>query len=250
MRRLAKKAVFMLSMTLMISGFVSIFLVSQNSIGPSIAVQESSLSNGFNPVTIDFDMLFGPMSFGTSVLFPSVHTTAFTPSTFFSLAVGTVVVDRRSEKHEPRLRDRVVNGIEMNPGIHLRELQRYIGCAMGALQYHVKHLETDGLIVSIRTGNSKHFFMSDFAQDDNVLTLTALSRNPTIQSILLEIVEKGRVTQADLSRTLELDKSLISYYSSALVKADVLNIVRVFGRERPVILSEWASSAIMDLALV
>ncbi|MHA1576709.1 MAG: winged helix-turn-helix transcriptional regulator [Candidatus Thorarchaeota archaeon] len=250
MRRLAKKAVFVLSMALMISGFMSIFLASQNSIGPSIAVQESSLSNAFNPVTIDYDMLFGPMSFGTSVLFPSVHTTAFTPSSFFSLAIGTVVVDRRSEKHVPRLLDRVVNGIAVNPGIHLRELQRYVGCAMGALQYHVKNLETDGLVVTIKSGNSKHFFLSAFAQDDNVLTLTALSRNPTIQSILLELVDKGRVTQADLSRTLELDKSLISYYTSTLVKADVLNIVRVFGRERPVILTSWASSAIMDLALV
>jgi predicted transcriptional regulator len=144
----------------------------------------------------------------------------------------------------------VVDEIAANPGIHLRELHRSLGCAMGALQYHLKHLEKDGLVSSLRNGNSRHFYSQDITPDEEIMRLMALARNPTIASILDEVLTKGRVTQAELSRTLLLDKSLISYYVSSLLKADVLNTVRVFGRERPVIMSSWASSVLLKLALV
>lgn len=250
MRQVIKRAAFGITMVLMMSGLVSLFLINFGGSGTGLALQDLSISSDYEPVTLDIQALVAPMTMGTSVLFTSGSFTSITSSTIFALAVGTVVADRRSEEQQPRLRDRVLNGIALNPGIHLRELQRVIGCAMGALQYHMKSLESDGSVISTRIGNSKHFFLSDFSQNEDILTLTALSRNPTISSILVEIVAKGQVTQAELSRVLSLDKSLISYYISSLLKADVLNIVRVFGRERPVILAEWASSAILDFALV
>ena len=250
MGRLIRRATFAITLTLMMSGLVSLFLVNFGGSGASLALQELSLSSAYEPVTIDLHVLSAPMSLGTSVLFTSGSFSSITPSVIFSLAVGTVVIDRKRAEQLPRLRDRVVDGIALNPGIHLRELQRVIGCAMGALQYHMKTLESDGSVISARLGNSKHFFLSEFTQNEDILTLTALSRNPTINSILVEVVAKGQITQAELSRILLLDKSLISYYISSLLKADVLNIVRVFGRERPVILAEWASSAILDHALV
>ncbi|MHA1882535.1 MAG: winged helix-turn-helix transcriptional regulator [Candidatus Thorarchaeota archaeon] len=250
MRQVIKRAAFAITMVLMMSGLVSLFLINFGGSGTSLALHDLSVSSDYEPVTLDLQSLVAPMTMGTSVLFSSGSFISITSSAFFALALGTVVIDRRSEEQQPRLRDRVLDGIASNPGIHLRELQRVIGCAMGALQYHMKSLESDRSVISTRIGNSKHFFLSDFSQNEDILTLTALSRNPTISSILVEIIAKGQVTQAELSRVLSLDKSLISYYISSLLKADVLNIVRVFGRERPVILAEWASSAILDLALV
>lgn len=250
MKRVIRRATFAITMVLMMSGLVSLFLINFGGSGTSLALHDLSISSDYESVTLNLQVLVAPMTMGTSVLFTSGSFTSITSSTIFVLAVGTVVADRRNEEQLPRLRNRVIDGIALNPGIHLRGLQRVIGCAMGALQYHMKSLESDGFVISTRIGNSKHFFISDFSQNEDIRTLTALSRNPTISSILVEIVTKGQVTQAELSRVLSLDKSLISYYISSLLKADILNIVRVFGRERPVILAEWASSAILDHALV
>jgi predicted transcriptional regulator len=161
-----------------------------------------------------------------------------------ALALGTVSVERREDRRLQKLRDRVVFEVAENPGIHLRELHRIIGCAMGALQYHLKFLEQEGQVVSLRYGNVRHIFSSDYSPDEDVMRLTAIARNPTVGQILTECAKNGQTTQAEISRTLEVDKSLISYYVSGLLKADILRTVKVFGREKPVLLTDWARSVI------
>ncbi len=241
-----------LVLSLIASGVISFFFFNTANTGSALSIQNMDLMaiSANNQVTLNVTILSAPISGGTIFLFPDLYTKIFSPTTIFSLMIGTVVMDRRSENKAPKLREVVQSEIDEHPGIHLRELQRNIGCAMGALQYHVKHLESSGDITSCRVGNAKHFFPSGYSSDEQVLKLSALSRNPTVRTILSEIVDQGRVTQAELSRTMSLDKSLISYYTNNLLKADVLNIVRVFGRERPLILSEWAHSIIESMALV
>jgi len=245
-----RKAILAVTLTLVLSGVASMLLFNSFPIGSDVAVQDLSFSGSSETVFIDFHVLTASVSGGTAVLLPGAITKLFTPSSIFVLAAGTVSISRRDEKNTPKLRDRVVNEIASNPGIHLRELRRYLGCAMGALQYHLKHLERDGDITSLKNGNSRHFFIPEFSDDEQILRLTAVSRNPTVASILFECMRNGRVTQAELSRTLSLDKSLVSYYISNLLSVGVLNTIRVFGRERPMILAPWAHSALMNFALV
>ena len=165
-------------------------------------------------------------------------------ASFMALALGTVSIERRQDRRLQKLRDRVVFEVAANPGIHLRELHRIIGCAMGALQYHLKFLEQAGQVSSLRDGNVRHIFAPDYYSDENVMRLTAIARNPTVGSILSECAKNGQTTQAVISRTLDVDKSLVSYYISGLLKADILRSVKVFGREKPVLLTDWARTAI------
>ena len=160
------------------------------------------------------------------------------------VALGTVSLDRTKDKREIPLREQILTEITLNPGIHLRELHREIGCAMGALQYHLRIMESEGQVVSLRNGNVRHLFTPDFTAEERVQRLAAMARNPVVSSILSECAKNGLTTQAEISRTLDVDKSLISYYVSGLLKADILNSVKVFGRERPVILTEWARDMI------
>jgi hypothetical protein len=162
----------------------------------------------------------------------------------FAIVIGTVSVGRREDRRLQKLRDRVLGEVTTNPGIHLRELHRIIGCAMGALQYHLRSLEQDGHVISLRNGNVRHIFTPDYSSDEKVMLLTALARNPTVGSILSECAANGQTTQAVISRTLDVDKSLISYYISTLLDAGILRSVKVFGREKPVLLTDWARSAI------
>jgi len=164
---------------------------------------------------------------------------------FFALIIGTISIERNKEKRIHKLRDRIADQVSANPGIHLRELHRTLGCAMGALQYHLKNLENDGQVVSLRAGNVRHIFQPDYSSEERVLLLTALARNPTVGSILTECMKNGQTTQAEISRDLDVDKSLISYYTSTLLKAEILRSIKVFGREKPVILTDWARTALI-----
>lgn len=246
----ARKLYLILVLSLVTSGVLSFFYFNSFDQAIDFAVKDASPGAGGIILTLDLKALAAPVSSGTSVLFPGLLTKAFSPSTIFALSIGTVAIDRKSDEKSPKLRDTVVMEIFQNPGIHLRELQRSVGCAMGALQYHLRNLEECKEIVSVKVGNSKHFFASEYSPDDQVLKLSALSRNPTIRTILGEVLEKGRVTQAELSRTMSLDKSLVSYYTGTLLDAEILSTVRVFGRERPLVLNEWAHTTIQNLALV
>ncbi|TFF92091.1 winged helix-turn-helix transcriptional regulator [Candidatus Thorarchaeota archaeon] len=168
----------------------------------------------------------------------------------FIVVLGTISLDRSRDKRPTSLRERILEEVAANPGVHLRELHRCVGCAMGALQYHLRNLEDEGLVTSLRKGNVRHLFSADFPAEERLKLLTAVARNPTVNSILSECASNGRITQAEMSRTLEIDKSLISYYVSSLLEADILNSVRVFGREKPVILTDWARNAIDSLGVV
>ena len=163
---------------------------------------------------------------------------------FVALIIGTISLERTKDKRVLKLRDRIADEVAANPGIHLRELHRTIGCAMGALQYHLKNLENDGEVVSLRAGNVRHIFPPGYSTEERVLLLTALARNPTVGSILTECMKNGQTTQAEISRDLDVDKSLISYYTSSLLKADILRSIKVFGREKPVILTDWARTTL------
>jgi hypothetical protein len=238
------------ALTLFMSGMFGLMLLSPNNSTPIMMVQDLSPSMSSTQVPALSTLLnYGQISGGTSILL-SRSMTGFLGQNLGALILGTVVVDRRREARVTKLRDRVVDEIASSPGIHLRELRRRLDCAMGALQYHLRNLEKESTIASIKIGNSKHFFISDYSDDESVLELTAQLRNPTVQVIIQECTSNGRITQAELSRTMDLDKSLISYYVGGLINSGILRTIKVFGREKPLMLTEWAGLAINQLGLL
>jgi predicted transcriptional regulator len=227
-----------------------LMLLSPEKTNPVLIVQDLSPSIRNNQIpTLSTLLNYGQVSGGTSLLLPG-NMFNLLEKTLGALILGTVVADRRRDSRVTKLRDRVVEEISINPGIHLRELRRHLDCAMGALQYHLRNLEGDSIITAIKMGNSKHFFLIDYSNDESALELTAQLRNPKIQTIIQECMSNGRITQAELSRIMDLDKSLISYYVGGLVDADILKTIKVFGREKPLVLTEWASLAITQLGLL
>ncbi|MFQ5831789.1 MAG: winged helix-turn-helix transcriptional regulator [Candidatus Thorarchaeota archaeon] len=258
------KAIIGLSLLILGSGLAGLVLFGFGTGGEPLVVQDNSHSSFSAPVLSELDLGLGwfknttflgveleslVVESGTSVILPEGLTQSIVAGSLF-IMIGTVSIDRKEHEHPQKLRDRVLDVIAANPGIHLRELHRSIGCAMGALQYHLNNLEDAEVIFSMRNGNTRHLYPKGYCEDEQVLRLSSLARNPTIQSVLRECMANGRITQAELSRTLSLDKSLVSYYVSALVKAGVLEVVRVFGRERPLILSDWARVSLGSFGLL
>lgn len=57
-------------------------------------------------------------------------------------------------------RIRILNFIQANPGTHLRKVKKELNLAMGVIQYHLYRLERERLIVSVRHGLYKRFYMN------------------------------------------------------------------------------------------
>ncbi len=262
--QVTKKLLIGLSFLLITWSMVG-FALSESSYGDADSVApflSATLNN--NQAVLDLAFLLTVLSSGTmnftldSILVSGIGTldfwTQWTPLSadvgLWALIIGTISLERTRDRRALRLRDRIVEEVSADPGVHLRELHRNIGCAMGALQYHLKSLEDAGEVVSIRYGNVRHIFPPDFSAEDRVLLLAALSRNPTVGLILFECMKNGQTTQAEISKVLDVDKSLISYYTSGLLRADILRSVKVFGREKPVILTDWARSTLLSMGIL
>ncbi len=240
-----RRSVVVLSLVLALTGLLTVLTIESHLGLHSMSVKDLSFSGSCSHSIDSFGqgLNLGTMTLSSSGAGLSIALTGVT------FVIGTVAIDARSEEPQS-LRERIIATIGENPGIHLRELLRNVGCAMGALQYHLKHLEKNGVVVSIRSGNSKHFFPSGFSSDTKVMRLAAMLRNPTIRAIIEECQQAGRVTQADLSRTLSLDKSLVSYYANSLVKAGFLKTIPVFGRERPLALTDFTIDTLSEFGLM
>lgn len=250
----SRRILILFSFMLITWSIIGVALSSSGFGGLNLITQDIPTTVNENQATLDLSFTLSTASSGTinitadAVAWAGIGTLTFwnhlisnsVELSFFALLIGTVVVEASKDKRILKLRDRVAGEVAANPGIHLREIHRTLGCAMGALQYHLKNLENDGQVVSLRAGNVRHLFPHGYSTEERVLLLTALARNPTVGSILTECMKNGQTTQAEISRDLDVDKSLISYYTSSLLKADILKLIKVFGREKPVILTDWA----------
>lgn len=234
---------------LLLSGLATLLFSSTGGFDQSLMAPDLSPSSSSPGDLLNLGLVTMTVSGGTLTLIPDSFTNPFSIASLF-IATGTVAAERSERLRDRRLKERLLDEIVQNPGIHLRELHRVLGCAMGALQYHITRLEQESSIMSITNGNSRHFFLSGFSDDHQVLKLAAMARNPTVSSILAESIANGQITQAELSRTLSIEKSLVSYYVTNLVRQGVFETVRVFGRERPVVLTDWARTAISNLGLL
>jgi DNA-binding MarR family transcriptional regulator len=238
------RGILILAILLMMSGFFNYYLMNSDTAGQAWVMQDlspSAESGSVGAVISGVDL-----GIGTLVLLRGDLASPIVSSAFFAVSATTLVADRRQDRTTP-LRERIVEAIDTQPGIHLRGLQRSVDCAMGAVQYHLRVLEEHGLVMSLRIGNARHFFMANFSSDSQLLQVAAALRNPTVAAIVEECMTNGRVTQADLSRSLSLDKSLVSYYVGSLIDMDILRTIRTFGRERPLMLTEWAASILHSL---
>lgn len=172
---------------------------------------------------------------------------------FYALAAGVVSNQQRDDDLHARVRDtrsRIQYWIEINPGVHLRELQRCLGCSMGAVQYHLSQLEAEGEVTSLMNGKTKHLFPPDFSTDEQTLQLTAMVRNPVINQIIRHVASSDAITQAELGRVLDVDVSVISYYVGQMLDAKVVKIIRVFGREKPLMITDWVRDCLVTHELL
>jgi len=119
------------------------------------------------------------------------------------------------------------------PGVHLRNICRELGLAMGDTQYQLSMLEKEGRIKSKRIGNCRHYYPLTIPNEQNELILAFL-RQETIRKILIYLMENPGSSQQALANFMNVSAPTIKWYMSRLIESEIVmtskegKIVRYF----------------------
>jgi len=119
---------------------------------------------------------------------------------------------------ELEARRRIYDAVVQSPGLHFRELQRRMGSAYGALQYHIEFLVRHGLIVEEKGREYSRYFPANF-RNIRERELMSLLRQESIRRVLLLLLENPSSRNKDLVEALGLSASTISWHLGRLLQA-------------------------------
>lgn len=110
------------------------------------------------------------------------------------------------------------------PGVHLRQISRELGLAMGDTQYHLSILKKDGRIKSKRVGNHRHYYPVTIPDEQN--ELIAFLRQETIRDILVYLMENPGSTQQALANFKNVSAPTIKWHMSKLIESELVVVYR------------------------
>lgn len=101
-------------------------------------------------------------------------------------------------KHEGRLR--LLEHVWRRPGQSFSELRDATGLGFGQTQYHLRRLETAGLVRSVRAGRARlHFPWTGRADVVRLMRLTGVLRHPVAARVLRAVCESPGASQAKIA---------------------------------------------------
>jgi len=119
--------------------------------------------------------------------------------------------------------------IQRFPGMHFREIQRTSGLAVGTLQYHIKHLVEEGLVVGVKDGEYVRYYPVGAVTEKDKFLLQFLRQKP-IRRMLVFLLENKRANHKRLTGASGVSPATTSWYLGKLLDAKVV-VKRKVGRE-------------------
>ena len=120
--------------------------------------------------------------------------------------------------------------VSLQPGLHLRELQRQILISFSSTRYHVNRLATEGEIDRVEDNGYSRIYPTGTEHRDKILL--SLIRRKTDHKILSCLLSENSLSQQRLCDLTGLSKSTISEHLATLSELGVMRIG--FSKERRV----------------
>jgi predicted transcriptional regulator len=117
-------------------------------------------------------------------------------------------------------RGRIKLLVSLQPGLHLRELQRQIGLSFSSTRYHVDKLAKDGEIDRVEDNGYSRIYPAGIEQSDKVLLM--LLRRESDRRILSSFLRENSLSQQRLTDLTGLAKSTVSEHLATLLKMGVV----------------------------
>jgi predicted transcriptional regulator len=144
---------------------------------------------------------------------------------FLSLFLPLYVRLKKKDVLSHFTRGQIFGYIQANPGAHYNAIIQDLGLRNGVGAYHLKVLEREGFIKSMKDGIYKRFYPSNMRIPEKRLHLSR------VQKDILDTIQKHPgVTQKQISKLLDESKQVVNYNVKVLETAGLIRVDRV-GRE-------------------
>jgi predicted transcriptional regulator len=110
--------------------------------------------------------------------------------------------------------------VALQPGLHLRELQRQLGLSFSSTRYHVDKLTKEGEIDRVEDKGYSRIYPAGTDADDRILL--SLVRRKTDHKILSCFLKENGASQQHLVDFTRLPKSTVSEHLATLLELGVL----------------------------
>jgi predicted transcriptional regulator len=128
------------------------------------------------------------------------------------------------------VRRRIFEFIRSNPGVHFREVQRYLGLAVGQLDFHLNSLVKGDVLVRESVSGEVNFYVRDKFSIEEKRALSILRREIP-RGIVLFLLEHPGSNPGRVQESFIFTSATLSYHLRRLERAGVL-IAEQKGRER------------------
>lgn len=138
-------------------------------------------------------------------------------------------------------RKRIYDLIWQYPGLHLRQIHRFIGHDLSLVEYHVNQLEQQGIVTSFDQGGYRRFFPLSSPQqpltpDDR--RILGMLRQAVPFAVVMLLLDRGTALHKEIAQAVGLSKSATTYQLKKLMHAGILRKVprgeeRGFSLESP-----------------
>lgn len=152
------------------------------------------------------------------------------------LVAGLGLLVASNERPQQETRDQVYEQVKAYPGLHLSEIARQVGVPTNHAKYHLRRLERDGWVSSLKQDGYWRFFPrvdgSTGARDviaPSDKRLLGLLRRPKPLHVALHLLSAGEATHGELAEVLGVAGSTAHHHLQRMEEAGLL-IRRRHGR--------------------
>lgn len=109
----------------------------------------------------------------------------------------------------------IVDTIEGRPGIHFSEVVRSLDLAPGQVQYHLRRLKDENIVVVDKYQGQTHYYPPDF--DEWERRALAILRRETAGDIVAILLEEGPTPPSTIVNELNIARSTLEWHLDRLV---------------------------------
>ncbi|ESP88318.1 winged helix-turn-helix transcriptional regulator [Candidatus Halobonum tyrrellensis] len=137
------------------------------------------------------------------------------------VASGRAAADDGDEDSSD-VRDAIRGYLATTPGAHFSKLRDDLKLGTGETQHHLRRLERDGAVVSVKDGDYRRFYPAGRFSPFERRALGYLRRS-TPRGMLLALLRDPEATGADVARALDVSRATVSNYAGELDDAGLLD---------------------------
>lgn len=127
----------------------------------------------------------------------------------------------KDEILENENRRKIYEAIEVNPGIHLRELQRVLDMPLTTVEYHLSYMARKRILFAETDTHYKRYYARPLDREDKKV-LSAL-RQKKLREIVFLVLTNEKAKYQFLADYFKLPHSTLSFYLKYLVEKGILS---------------------------